>query len=213
MYNYCDRWCERCTRKSQCVLNAQLRGDYVEPEPEPRDVPDWLMEAFNREPTPEEAAEYKRQDDERRALTDVHPAVQLARRYLTQVRELARADGDEPVTDPVLNLAWESIQMLSLSISSKTARAIHEVVDRSLGQDWDDRTLDPRGVMTDGNGSAKVTLLMITESRDAWMSVARSGRDSERRAAKAIALLNALDDELRAAFPYAMEFVRPGFDE
>ena len=217
VYNYCDRWCERCPKQSQCEVYADVNGLPCPPHPEPlSEPPDWLVEALdelNREPTPEELAEARLHDAKRQTLTGAHPASRLARRYTKTVFDFIRVQGHDPFHDPVICLAWDSVRALSALISVKTNRAIHEIIDRQLGDDWVDLTLDPRGVQSDGNGTAKLTRLIIRESREAWLTVGRFERRWSRQATDMAALLEELDRELTIAFPYAMEFVRPGFDE
>jgi hypothetical protein len=48
---------------------------------------------------------------------------------------------------------------------------------------------------------------------DAWRVVAADPDERGVNPVALMALLQDLDSELAAAFPYAMEFVRPGFDE
>lgn len=164
VYNYCDRWCERCAKQSVCAVYA-------------------------------------------------NPAFQLASQYASVVWEITRKLGDAPFTDSVDAMAWDSARTLSWTITAKTARAIHEIIDIQHGDDCVDRTRDPRGIQSDGHGSAKVTRLMIRESRDAWIALARHDGPRGSLAGQMIRLLDALDRELVLAFPHAMDFVRPGFDE
>jgi hypothetical protein len=216
VYNYCDRWCERCAMQSGCAVYAQTNGLPEPSLPEPQQPPDWLVEALeelNREPTPEELAEMNADAEKRDALTNAHPARQLAHRYSMQVWNITKAQDEKPFHDPVISLAWDSIRTLATCISAKTTRAIHEVIDRQRGDDWHDRALDPRGVQSDGNGSAKITRLMLQESQEAWMAVARFDPLWSRPGVEMAALLEELDREVSSAFPYAMEFVRPGFDD
>jgi hypothetical protein len=100
--------------------------------------------------------------------------------------------------------------MHSLPVASKARRAVHELVDAD--DEAVDRTRDPRGVQSDGNGSAKVVRLLIGESIVAWRAAEDHAGD-QRDAAAMIRLLGMLDAELDRAFPFAIEFVRQGFDE
>ena len=75
---------------------------------------------------------------------------------------------------------------------------------------WADRD----GVQTDHNGSAKVALLGIAESRAAWSVLMEAGKaTADGVPEQAVKMLDALDRDVRARFPRATEFVRPGFDE
>jgi hypothetical protein len=69
-------------------------------------------------------------------------------------------------------------------------------------------------VQTDFNGSAKMALLGIAESRRAWGVLMEAGKATANGVpAQAVAMLDALDAAVRSRFPNAMAFVRPGFDE
>jgi hypothetical protein len=68
-------------------------------------------------------------------------------------------------------------------------------------------------VQTDFNGSAKIALIGIGESRRAWSVLMEEGRaTADGVPAQAVRMLEALDAEVRERFPRVMEFVRPGFD-
>lgn len=66
-------------------------------------------------------------------------------------------------------------------------------------------------MQNDCNGSAKVALISIERSHHAWCVVADAARDTAAAAlaGRAAALRSITLD----AFPRAMAFVRPGFDE
>jgi len=67
---------------------------------------------------------------------------------------------------------------------------------------------------TDFNGSAKIALIGIGESRRAWGVLMETGRaTADGVPARAVTMLEALDAEVRQRFPRATEFVRPGFDD
>jgi hypothetical protein len=90
------------------------------------------------------------------------------------------------------------------------AHFIHVKLHRALrGLDRDDA--DDDGVQSDANGSAKVALLSIDRSANAWQTLAAALTD-----VSAVALGDALRDlrnALLELFAQAMAFVRPGFDE
>lgn len=187
-------------------------------EPVDPEVParDW-HDALDVPPmTPEDVAEYTADQQRRDALTEQHSIVQNASLYSRRVRDWCLLQyPSRPAADPVVSLAWDSIHTLSLTVSVKACRAAHELVDRDMGreEDWRDRTLDPRGVQSDGNGTAKLLRLILRELLDAWRVVAADPDERGGNPAAMMSLLQAVDHDLASAFPYAMEFVRPGFDE
>jgi len=213
IFNYCDRWCSRCFQRSVCGLYADMHGICDRTSLDSRELPDWLSDALTAPVTEDEEAAVTAFMDRRKELTEQHPACRLAREYAAAVWRLALSLRDDAMADPVASMAWDSVRTLSFTIRAKTTRAIHQVVDQQLEKDRDDRTLDPRGVQTDGNGSAKISRLMIRESREGWITLARTATPLANWAADMIRSLDNLDAELVTAFPWAMEFRRPGFDD
>ena len=124
----------------------------------------------------------------------------LAWRVSRAIAPLVAARGEPSVVDAVATIHW-----FSLKVSSKIYRA---VVGRRERWEPGDR------VQTDFNGSAKVALLWIAESRHAWGVLMEAGKaTADGVPAQAVAMLDALDAAVRTRFPHAMAFVRPGFDE
>lgn len=215
VFNYCDSWCDRCRLQRSCEVYYELRimegGGTVERELPERDWHD----ALDIPPmTEEEIAEYAADQRRRDALTARHPIARNASIYSRQVRDWRLLQPpSRPAADPVLNLAWDSIHTLSLTVSVKAHRAVHALIDRDNDAEWIDRTLDPRGVQSDGNGTAKLLRLILRELLEAWRVVAADPDERGVNPAAMIVLLQRIDTDLTVAFPYAMEFVRPGFDE
>ena len=72
---------------------------------------------------------------------------------------------------------------------------------------------DPQDVQSDANGSAKVALLLIEESRQAWRDLMQPGRAvADGLPARFVAMLDAIETGVLQRFPRAFEFIRPGFD-
>src|SRR4029450_8721175 len=67
---------------------------------------------------------------------------------------------------------------------------------------------------TDFNGSAKIALIAIAESRAAWSVLMEAGRaTADGVPAHAVRTLDELEASVRERFPRVMGFIRPGFDE
>ncbi len=207
VFNYCDSWCERCRLQHACEVYHDVRcmeaGLTIERDPP---VHEWHDEIDLAPLTPDDLAHHAAELEKRDALTDKHPIARKAQLYYRHVRDwtLAQHPSRRPA-DPVVHLAWDSIHTLSLTVEVKARRAVHELIDPP-----DD---DPRGVQSDGNGTTKLLRLILRELLDAWRVVAADPDERGVNPAAMMALLQDLDSELATAFPYAMEFVRPGFDE
>jgi hypothetical protein len=238
IYNYCDRWCERCRFQSCCRLYRDVqrmelmaegrldRADLealesdeefeAEDEMAPvsaRERAEFLefVQEANVAPTPEEAARIEAAYERRSGLQSAHPLSREAMAYAETARRLLGVL--EPMLrdsgDPLARESLETIGRFALFIAVKTRRAAGALIPPTADDFEDDEFL-----RSDGNGCAKLVRLVIAESREAWRllmqlpSVAADGVP-----AAMAARLDDLDDHLAAAFPNAMAFVRVGFDE
>ena len=218
IYNYCDGRCPRCSFTERCLTFLDNRE--LDSAVEPSTVAGMVSTSLRR--TLAILTEVARReeidvgdiatgaagtidDDPERHTRD--PLVAHARQYgelawrITHALEPVVAHrGDRGVIDAVDTIGW-----FSTLISAKIRRAVFGQSDG-----WEDSD----GVQTDHNGSAKVALLGIAESRAAWSVLMEAGRaTADGVPAQAVKMLDGLDRDLRARFPRAPEFVRPGFDE
>jgi len=227
VYNYCDRWCERCPYKARCVVAAtrdlydaaRARGEDLESVKPPDEEPDvddgierpWLEDAF-RQPTEAEMREYEARETERQRVMEADPLILRAREYSDLGHRIGRAlhaqfDGQ---SDPVVLTAVDTIEWLALGIGAKVWRAVGGELRGLL----DDEDFDEDDVQSDANGSAKIARLMVAESRDAWAVLMQVGRAiADGLPVKMIERLGRLDQDLAVRFPRAMDFTRPGFDQ
>nr|ADC36038.1 hypothetical protein [uncultured bacterium 270] len=219
IYNYCDGRCRQCPFTKRCLtfldteeLKASGGGS--------RSLPDIVGESLRRTlemlaeaarhdgidlcAEPEVAQEPPAEPDLDRHRQDplavrARAYGQLAWRVARAIAPIAAARGDAPVVEAV-----ETIEWFSSLISAKLYRAI---CGRAEG--WE----SPDEAQTDFNGSAKIALIGIGESRRAWGVLMEEGRaTADGVPAQAVRMLEALDAEVRERFPRVMEFVRPGFD-
>ncbi len=120
-------------------------------------------------------------------------------RVLQVLRSQLMRGEDETMRD-----AADRLEETCITVASKIHRAVSSAMESE-----EDR-MDPQG---DANGSAKVALLLIEESRQAWRELMRPGRSVGNGApARFILTLDTLESGLHDRFPRALEFVRPGFD-
>ena len=219
VYNYCDGRCQRCAFTQRCLtfLDAQelkASGDGEQPLADTvgaslQRTLEMLAEVARREGLDTETAE----DD---ATVSVHESLerhrqdplavrardygQLAWRIGRALAPLVAAREDAPLTDAV-----ETIEWFSSMISSKLYRAIC-----GQAEGWEAR----EEAQTDFNGSAKIALIAIAESRAAWSVLMEAGRaTADGVPARAVRTLDELEASVRERFPRVNEFIRPGFDE
>ena len=118
---------------------------------------------------------------------------------LQALRPILSGRGDLQAAD-----AAERLEETCATIASKIFRAVSSALDPDA---------DPADTQSDSNGSAKVALLLIEESRQAWRLLMQPGHAvADGVPARFVAVLDALETDLLRRFPRALEFVRPGFD-
>ena len=217
IYNYCDRWCERCPLTSRCLVYAteQQQDDSAESRDirnetfwkklesivkETREMIDaWAEQAgvdFT-EPIVEDESRHRR----KRQLVDNHPLTRFGKKYANAVSDWFR-EFEQPLEVDIED-AREVIQWYQYQIAVKTMRALsgrrEEVED------------DPESVK-DSDGSAKVALIGIDRSIAAWRLMQLSLPERAESIVPLILHLEKLRQSLEQHFPDARDFVRPGFD-
>ena len=219
VYNYCDRWCERCPLTSRCLVYAT--------EQEDNDVfenHDLRNEAFWKKldkiflDTQEMIDEWARNagvdlsatngDDDgghkrKRQLVDNHPLTKAGKKYANAASDWFREFDQtiEVIGAETLEDAREVIQWYQYQIAVKTIRALS-------GQKEELEADFPR----DSDGSAKVALIGIDRSIAAWRMMQLSLPKREESIVSLILQLDRLRRRLENGFPDARKFLRPGFD-
>jgi hypothetical protein len=218
IYNYCDRWCERCPLTSRCLVYAteQIEND----SSESRDVRNeafwrrlgsiyvetremiavWAREAGVNltEPVAEDKAHYQR----KRQLVDNHPLTKFGKKYANAASDWFR-EFDQTVEISDSEEAREVIHWYQYQIAVKTMRA--------LSGRREELEEDPE-FPKDSDGSAKVALIGIDRSIAAWRLMQLSLPERAESILPLMLQLERLRCRIERVFPEARSFVRPGFD-
>jgi len=215
IYNYCDRWCERCPLTSRCLVYATEQED--NDSPQNRDL---RNEAFWRKLTAifQETRELivawataagvelngtSDDDDSRpkrkRQLVDNHPLTKAGKKYANAATDWFR-EFDQTVEVSDSEDAREVIQWYQYQIAVKTMRALS-----GRNEELDE---DPK----DSDGSAKVALIGIDRSIAAWRMMQLSLPDRVESIVPLMLQLERLRQRVEKSFPQARYFIRPGFD-
>jgi hypothetical protein len=235
IYNYCDRWCERCPLTSRCLVYAAEQENDDSPEnhdtrndvfwrklgsifQETREmIAEWAKEAGIdlTGPSEEDETRYHR----KRQLIDNHPLTQAGKKYANaasdwfrefdqtlQISDLRVTESDRENSER-LEDAREVIQWYQYQIAVKTIRAL------SGRKEELDGDADLAEFPKDSDGSAKVALIGIDRSIAAWRLMQLSLPDRAASIVQLILQLERLRRRLEKHFPDARDFVRPGFDE
>lgn len=225
IYNYCDRWCERCPLTSRCLVYATEQEDHNSPETHDlRNEVFWQKLSIVFQETRELIVEWANEagvnlnghseDDEvhhhrRRQLVDNHPLTRAGKKYANaasdwfrELDQIVDSDNSDRLED-----AREVIQWYQYQIAVKTMRALSGRKEE-LEDDFDCAEL-PK----DSNGSAKVALVGIDRSIAAWRLMQLSLPELAGSIVPLILQLERLRIRLEYSFPAARDFIRPGFDD
>ncbi len=223
IHNYCDRWCERCAFVSRCTVGlTEIELD--NPDLDEKNKEFWEHLSLTFQATFEMIEEHAREmgidlnADKTPYVEPVHhtsSAEKLARKYglrllpwLTKNQELFVQKAEMFLMTNENNLvtfqdAIEVIRWYSLFISVKIHRAT------LTPYDFDDEELDAY----DKNGSAKIALIAISRSLEAFSFLYQHIPEQEDEILQYLAELSRIQRLLNKAFPVAMNFKRPGFDD
>jgi len=237
VYNYCDRWCERCPLSSRCLLYATEQED-EDNSPESRDIQneafwrklsqifqetremamEWAQENGVELENLTEEEEVQMRTKQRRA--DNHPLARAGRKYanaasdwfrefdqLVEVSDLATTDTDIEEAERLVD-AREIIHWYQYQIAVKTIRALSSKIE-----ECEFELEEPDPYAKDSDGSAKVALLGIDRSIAAWRLMQLSVPERSDTIVPMILELERLRQRTEKQFPNARDFIRPGFDE
>jgi hypothetical protein len=242
IYNYCDRWCERCPFTSRC-LNFAL-GEEQFADPEAHDINneafwqkltetlqvtlDMLKEIVEQEGVDldsldvEEAVEEERLNEE---IANNHECARAAAVYGEMVDNwFDSAKGlfeeKENELDLKVRLAIPNTNPLEEAASLKDSveticwyqHLIWVKIMRALEEDLRGRPEVLDGLPRDSDGSAKVALIAIDRSMAAWGAMRNHFPEQEDTILDLLVHLDRLRRKVEKTFPDARAFVRPGFD-
>jgi hypothetical protein len=242
IFNYCDRWCERCAFTSRCLNYAMSQEEFGDLESQDIDNQafwDKLHGIFAatlemvKEKAQELGVDLNAIDREEAARQQelVHqrakeqPCSKAAMKYVkmvdgwfksnegvledksSELQTLAAAGipSASPVDEAVsIHDCLEVIRWYQHQIYVKLCRAATGIIRGEL-EDLEDSP-------EDANGSAKVALIGIDRSTEAWAGLLPHFPDQEHEMLDLLATLQRLRRQVETAFPQARAFLRPGFD-
>lgn len=243
IYNYCDRWCERCPFTARCMNYALSETEFSDPQTRDLDNKqfwDKLHEIFQvtkelfvelaqergidlTDVDSEKIAEEERLLDEE---VENHPCSKSGMKYIKIVNEWFDASGELfREKENELNKELE----LDLPGSSPMAEAtgigdsvevirwyqyqIYVKIKRALSGKGREEFEELNDFPKDSDGSAKVALIGIDRSIAAWGNLKEQFPERGERIFDILLHLDRLRRSVEAEFPEARKFVRPGFDE
>ena len=243
IYNYCDRWCERCPFTVRC-MNFAMSSEQLE-DPEASDLINekfWqsLSSIFQMtrellEETAEEMGvnlneinfeESAREEGIREKITENHECCRAAKKYYQMVAEFFESEYVPylQVVDKehVVNAAQQ--QKGDVLDGPLTLDEMVEIIYwyqhfiyvklmRAVRGTLGNEEEEWDDFPKDSDGSAKVALIAIDRSMAAWGHMHRFFSSHQDKIMDIIVLLERLRNRTETLFPEARKFVRPGFDE
>jgi hypothetical protein len=242
IYNFCDRWCERCPFTSRCSMFSEQLGTSGEERSMKNKAfwdrlstnflkaKDMLEEAAKKSGVDltsikfdKKASEIQQEKIWNESLQ--HSIAQLSIEYDELTSEWLK-------TQPGMLLKLENIKEgLTLGVESEQGAKlkietikdslaviewyrdfIHSKLMRALMAKNDDDLFDP-GESSDADGSAKIALIAVDKSIQAWLKIFELLPGEEDHFLKVLASLEKIKTLTLKEFPKAMDFIRPGFDE
>jgi hypothetical protein len=241
VFNYCDRWCERCPFTARCLnyaMGQEMEFGYLAArDAENEAFWDKLHETLEstREMIEDEAEETDFDLDEEelqqsiREQEEVHDAAQAQPYSQTAMRYIDIVDGwlksNEGLVGDKSDESKSSLPADLPSVGPGDAASMRDCLEVIL---WYQRqiyvklcraasgTIRAEGdeldyMQEDADGSAKVALIGIERSMGAWATLLGRFPDHE-DILFALGTLKRLLRQVEAAFPNARSFRRPGFD-
>lgn len=228
IYNYCDRWCERCPKTSRCLNFAISEEEFSDSKA--RDIRSeefWnklsaiLRETLDllRESAKEWGIEIETLDSTedientkaKDAAVKSHLLSRAAKRYSGWVEDWFR-EREALFLETVvaaregvsLEEAIEVIRWYQYFICAKVMRAVRgEIEEKEAADEFP----------SDSDGSAKIALIAIDRSIAAWAVIQHYVADGCHEVRDLIAFLDRLRQAVEETFPNARSFIRPGFDQ
>jgi hypothetical protein len=216
IYNYCDRWCERCSHTGKCrsfALEQALEPMVSGQDPHNRDdhlqnarfalntAQQSLHELLRTNGESEEVLAALEGENDPDFLDDqLQQLVTVASRYSAQAVEAIR-----PFETPVQEGCGAVVARYAFFIPPKVERAAKSLVLARIAPDgaW----------LGDALGSMKIALIAIDRSLDALQHEVSSLPVSRQKRFELVEQLRNLRSICETAFPQARDYIRPGLDE
>ena len=243
IYNYCDRWCERCAFTARCMNYAMTR-EYSD-DPTASDINNekfWqnLSEIFKvtRELVEESAEELgidldnidyedaSRDEAVKDKITKNHECCRAAQKYYRMVDDFFETEyiPSLQVVDRSEEKRAPELQKIDQSAAPATLDELVEIIYWYHHFIYVKLMRAVRGALgntpnmledfpKDSDGSAKVALIAIDRSMAAWGGIYDHFPSHRHQILAIIKHLEALRQRVEKVFPEARNFIRPGFDE
>ena len=242
IYNYCDRWCERCSFTSRCLNCALVEEQFGDLE-----KVDQLNEAFwekfsemlqstltmIKEMAKEQGIdidsmdmedEYNNKDTKLESFL-AHLISHTSKNYAKSVdqwftsNEYLFFEKEEEMNQIHLLSSHNNPIKEAMGINEATEIIrwyqwqIHVKLKRAIKSDSTEESPNFDEFPKDSDGSAKVALIGMDRSMSAWKMLLTAFPEREKQILNFVEMLENMKNRIETQFPHARDFVRPGFDE
>ncbi len=236
IYNYCDRWCEKCSFTSRCMLaSVQDPNQLLDEESVFESVKNSFaiaLQLLNEWAEKEgiDLDEISEEEDpvdfeNERKEVDQHPLSQSSKTYLMMLTDWIDAYHEKIVSDQEIIrkkveqhiLPKDSLrEVYALDEAYETVRWFQHQIYIKLGTAVRSMEFDPDfedEIQNHGNGAAKVALLGTEQSIGAWGVLLQALPEQEDEILPILVQLERIRKGIEHYFPKVRKFKRPGFDD
>lgn len=232
IYNYCDRWCERCPFTSRCMtfaLSEEQFGDLEAVDINNAAFWERLTETFEatlemiKETAEEQGIDLDAIDttaieQEEKQIWETaenHEICHAAEAYGERVNQWfdSMSDSEGRIEMPYVETSEDETALKdAVEVIRWYQHQIYVKLMRAVTGDLEETPAILEGFPKDSDGSAKVALIGIDRSMSAWDQLLKYFPEQEDNALNLLFHLVRLRRNVEKAFPDAIAFVRPGFD-
>lgn len=234
IYNYCDRWCEKCPLTANCLLftneskiithqilnDGDISGikDILMD-----DIPDEEFEAFEMDEEEEENI-FEQQENLTDCSEEEVPEIyleKLADEFFDKAHSLIKIINDElnlfppeieKLSDPEFNRLYTNFEILNWYHSFIGPKIRRAALGKHDLQNEEDEEIN-EFTLYDINGSAKIASIAISRLTDSLNYMYKVLNDHRQEISALLIIAGQMQNEIEIEFPGYKEFVRPGFDE
>lgn len=240
IYNYCDRWCEKCQFTSRCLQysleeqqNSQLKEKDITNASFWQQVQESLKLALEmiKDMAEEQgidlnSIEIDEDDEDKENLISM--LTHRAKIYADMVNDWFdnnqylfenKGKGDKQAINPHLQVVTSPETQPSITIGEMKEiirwyqYQIYVKLSRAISSKKREQSLPLDEFPKDSDGSAKVALIGIDRSLCAWSKLLPYFKRHKTSITKMMTFLKSLRDLTEAEFPHARDFIRVGFDD
>jgi len=238
IYNYCDRWCERCTMTSHCRVFDQneIKVDQTSDENERffQKITDSFQETMDliKKNVEEQGVDWEVFKDKASKLEIKEPVFSPKQLHLEELTRVYLKESKQWMSDRQVLVQEKKTELnqkldLGIAVAEKETNDLFNAleviqwylifisakVNRALNGLHDKWTQEESPIQNDANGSAKIALIAVDQSIASWEMIRSYFPEETDELLDMLVLLTNIRKGILLNFPNALLFIRPGFDK